>query len=147
LVPEVEKFVREAPKVGLAVSLHAADNTLRERIMPINRKYPLEELMEMLRRLPLPRRRMITFEYVLLGGENDSEQDALALARLLHGTKGKVNLIHYNPWPGSPHRSSSGKAAERFMEILTQKGYTVSLRRSRGEDILAACGQLALKRK
>jgi 23S rRNA (adenine2503-C2)-methyltransferase len=147
LVDEVDKFVREAPKVGLAVSLHAADNTLRERIMPINRKYPLEKLMEMLRRLPLPRRRMITFEYVLLGGENDSEQDAKALARLLHGIKGKVNLINYNPWPGSPHRSSSAKASERFMEILTQKGYTVSLRRSRGEDILAACGQLALKRK
>jgi 23S rRNA (adenine2503-C2)-methyltransferase len=143
LVPEVEKFVREAPKIGLAVSLHAADNALRERIMPINRKYPIEELMEMLRRLPLPRRRMITFEYVLLGGENDSEQDAGALARLLHGTKAKVNLINYNPWPGSPHRSSSAKAAECFMEVLTEKGYTVSLRRSRGDDILAACGQLA----
>lgn len=143
LVPDVEKFVREAPKIGLAVSLHAADNTLRERIMPINRKYPIEKLMGMLRQLPLPRRRMITFEYVLLGGENDSEQDARALARLLRGIKGKVNLITYNPWPGSLHRSSSGKAAERFMEILTENGYTVSLRRSRGDDILAACGQLA----
>ena len=143
LVPEVEKFVHEAPKIGLAVSLHAATNTLRESLMPINRKYTIEKLMETLRQLPLPRRRMITFEYVLLGGENDSEKDAMDLAKLLREVKGKVNLITYNPWPGSPHRSSSGKAAERFMEILTEKGYTVSLRRSRGDDILAACGQLA----
>jgi 23S rRNA (adenine2503-C2)-methyltransferase len=143
LVLEIEKFVRDAPKVGLAVSLHAAENTLRGRIMPINRKYPLERLIEALRRLPVPRRRRITFEYVLLGGENDSEQDAMALTDLLRGIKAKVNLIAYNPWPGSPHRSSSSKATERFMKILTENGYTVSLRRSRGEDILAACGQLA----
>jgi 23S rRNA (adenine2503-C2)-methyltransferase len=143
LVPEIETFVREAPKIGLAVSLHATTNALRERIMPINRKYSIEKLMDKLRQLPLPRRRKITFEYVLLGGENDSEQDALDLASLLRGTRNKVNLIAYNPWPGSPHRSSSHGATERFMEILVKKGLTVSLRRSRGDDILAACGQLA----
>jgi 23S rRNA (adenine2503-C2)-methyltransferase len=145
LTPEIERFVREAPKVGLAVSLHAASNELRGRIMPINRKHPVEEVVKALKDLPLPRRRRVTLEYVLLGGENDSEQDALALARLLKGVKSKLNLIAYNPWPGSPHRRSTGNAASRFMEILTAQGYTVSLRRSRGDDISAACGQLALK--
>jgi 23S rRNA (adenine2503-C2)-methyltransferase len=143
LLRELERFVREAPKVGLAVSLHAASNAVRAGIMPINRKYPLEPLMEKLRRLPLPRRRRITFEYVLLGGENDSEQDALDLVRLLRGIKAKVNLITYNPWPGSPHQRSSDESTERFLQILAERGYTVSLRRSRGDDILAACGQLA----
>lgn len=140
---ELEEFARKAPPVGLAVSLHATTNETRGRIMPINRKYPLETLMETVRHLPLPRRRRITFEYVLLGGENDSAEDAERLASLLRGARGKVNLINYNPWPGSPHRPSSPKATERFMQILLERGLTASLRRSRGDDILAACGQLA----
>lgn len=143
LVSEIESFFREAPKVGLAISLHATDNDLRSRLMPINRKFPIEKLMESIRRLPIPRRRKITFEYVLLGGENDSEQHALELTYLLRGAKAKINLIAYNPWPGAPHRSSSASATERFMQVLTDKGYTVSLRQSRGADVLAACGQLA----
>jgi 23S rRNA (adenine2503-C2)-methyltransferase len=143
LAEELERFVKASPPVGLAVSLHAATNESRDRMMPINRKYPLEELIETARRLPIPRRRKITFEYVLLGGDNDSEDDARRLARLLKGLKAKVNLIAYNPWPGSPHRASTARATERFLEILSRAGYTVSLRRSRGDDILAACGQLA----
>lgn len=143
LARELESFVREAPSVGLAVSLHATRNGLRDRLMPINRRYPLAELLEAIRNLPLPRRRKVTFEYVLLGGENDSEQDARELSCLLRGVKAKVNLIAFNPWPGAPHRPSSPEAAERFMEVLARQGYTVSLRRSRGADVLAACGQLA----
>ncbi len=143
LVKELEAFFREAPKVGLAVSLHATDNDLRGRLMPINSKFPIEKLMESIRHLPLPRRRKITFEYVLLGGENDSEQHAFELAHLLRGAKAKVNLITYNPWPGAPHKASSPVATERFMQVLADKGYTVSLRQSRGADVLAACGQLA----
>jgi 23S rRNA (adenine2503-C2)-methyltransferase len=143
LVKEIESFFREAPKVGLAVSLHATDNDLRGRLMPINRKFPIEELMDTIRRLPIPRRRKITFEYVLLGEENDSEQHAFGLALLLRGAKAKINLIAYNPWPGAPHKTSSSAATERFMQVLTDKGYTVSLRQSRGADVLAACGQLA----
>jgi 23S rRNA (adenine2503-C2)-methyltransferase len=143
LVDEIESFFHEAPKVGLAVSLHATDNDLRGRLMPINRKYPIEKLMEAIRRLPIPRRRKITFEYVLLGGENDSEQHAFELAQLLRGAKAKINLIAYNPWPGAPHKASSQRATERFMQVLADKGYTVSLRQSRGADVLAACGQLA----
>lgn len=143
LAAELVRFAEAAPPVGLAVSLHATTNDARERMMPINRKYPLEELLAAARRLPLPKRRKITFEYVLLGGENDSETDARRLARLLQGIPAKVNLIAYNPWPGSPHRASTKEATERFLEILSEAGYTASLRRSRGDDILAACGQLA----
>jgi 23S rRNA (adenine2503-C2)-methyltransferase len=143
LVKEIESFFREAPKVGLAVSLHATDNDLRGRLMPINRKFPIEKLMEAIRRLPVPRRRKITFEYVLLGGENDSEQHATELALLLRGAKAKINLIAYNPWPGAPHKASTSAATERFKQVLIDKGYTVSLRQSRGADVLAACGQLA----
>jgi 23S rRNA (adenine2503-C2)-methyltransferase len=143
LADEIESFFQEAPKVGLAVSLHATDNDLRGRLMPINRKYPIEKLMEAIRRLPIPRRRKITFEYVLLGGENDSEQHAFELAHLLRGARAKINLIDYNPWPGAPHKASSQTATERFMQVLADKGYTVSLRQSRGADVLAACGQLA----
>jgi 23S rRNA (adenine2503-C2)-methyltransferase len=143
LAEELERFAAAAPPVGLAVSLHATTDDARDRMMPINRKYPLEELLQATRRLPLPRRRRITFEYVLLGGENDSEADARRLARLLKGIPAKVNLIAYNPWPGSSHRASTDEATERFLGILLQAGYTASLRRSRGDDILAACGQLA----
>ena len=143
LAEELERFVASSPPVGLAISLHATTNESRDRMMPINRKHPLEELLETARRLPLSRRRKITFEYVLLGGENDSVEDAERLVGLLRGVKAKVNLISYNPWPGSPHQASTVQATERFMEILAGAGYTVNLRRSRGDDILAACGQLA----
>jgi len=142
LASELERFARQAPAIGIAVSLHASNNETRGRLMPINRSYPLEALLEATRRLPLPRRRRITFEYVLLGDENDSPADARGLAELLRGVRAKVNLIAFNPWPGVPHRASTAEATERFREILSERGYTVSLRRSRGDDILAACGQL-----
>jgi 23S rRNA (adenine2503-C2)-methyltransferase len=143
LAAELERFAEMAPPVGLAVSLHATTDEARDRLMPINRKYPLGELLAAARRLPLPKRRKITFEYVLLGGENDSESDARRLARLLGGIPAKVNLIAYNPWPGSPHRASTNEATDRFLGILAEAGFTAGLRRSRGDDILAACGQLA----
>jgi 23S rRNA (adenine2503-C2)-methyltransferase len=143
LPDELERFATEHPTVGLAISLHATTNGNRSRIMPINRKHPLEELLAVARRLPLPRRRRITFEYVLLGGENDTRADAHRLASLLEGMKAKVNLIAYNPWPGSPHVRTTRDATESFMRILAAVGITVSLRRSRGDDVLAACGQLA----
>jgi 23S rRNA (adenine2503-C2)-methyltransferase len=147
LVPQMDAFFRKVPSVGLAVSLHAPKDGIRGQLMPINRKHPLGRLMETIRGLPLPKRRRITFEYVLLGGENDREQDALELARLLRGTRSKVNLIAYNPWPGSPHRPSTPAATDHFMQTMVDKGYTVSLRRSRGADVMAACGQLAGRRR
>lgn len=143
LVDELERFSAKAPLVGLAISLHATTNAVRDRVMPINRKHPIEELIAAARALPIPRRRRITFEYVLLGGENDTLEDAKRLATLLEGAKAKVNVIAYNPWPGAPHARSTPEATSHFMNVLMDAGLTVSLRRSRGDDVLAACGQLA----
>ena len=143
LVDELERFAARAPAVGLAISLHATTDALRSRIMPVNRKHSLETLVATARKLPLPRRRRITFEYVLLGGENDSVADAERLAHLIGGVRAKVNVIAYNPWPGSPHTGSTPAATARFLEVLQDAGLTASLRRSRGDDVLAACGQLA----
>lgn len=143
LPAELERFVETAPNVGLAISLHATTDALRDRIMPVNRAHPIEDVLETARRLPLPRRRRITFEYVLLRGENDHPSDARRLAELLEGMRAKINLIAYNPWPGSPHERSTRDATEGFTKVLVDAGLTVSLRRSRGDDVLAACGQLA----
>jgi 23S rRNA (adenine2503-C2)-methyltransferase len=143
MVDEIARFANEAPPVGLAISLHATTDELRNRVMPINRKHPLEDLLAAARALPIPKRRRITFEYVLLGGENDSPDDAHRLANLLRGIPAKVNLISYNPWPGSPHERSTRERTETFVEILAAAGLTATVRRSRGDDVLAACGQLA----
>jgi 23S rRNA (adenine2503-C2)-methyltransferase len=143
MVDEIARFTENAPAVGLAISLHATTDELRNRVMPINRKFPLQELIAAARALPIRRRRRITFEYVLLGGENDSAADARRLAALLEGIRAKVNLIAYNPWPGAPHKRSTRERTEAFVEILAAAGLTATVRRSRGDDVLAACGQLA----
>jgi len=129
--------------VKLAVSLHAATDGLRDVLVPINRKYPLAELMATLRSYPgADNARRITFEYVMLQGVNDSPADAKALVRLVSGLPCKFNLIPFNPWPGSAYACSSEEAMSRFAEILNNAGYTAPVRRPRGRDILAACGQL-----
>ncbi len=129
--------------VNLAVSLHAVTNELRNELVPLNRKYPLEALMAACRRYPTASNvRRITFEYVMLAGVNDSPAEARALARLIAGIPAKVNLIPFNPWPGSPYACSTPEAVERFSDILAAAGYTSPVRTPRGRDILAACGQL-----
>jgi len=129
--------------VGLAVSLHAVRNDIRDEIVPLNRKYPIEELMAACRRYPgASNARRITFEYVMLKGVNDSEADARELVRLLKGLPAKVNLIPFNPWPGSPYETSSNNAIHRFANIVMEAGYASPIRKPRGRDILAACGQL-----
>ncbi|MDQ1080255.1 23S rRNA (adenine(2503)-C(2))-methyltransferase RlmN [Pseudoroseomonas cervicalis] len=129
--------------VGLAVSLHAVRNDIRDEIVPLNRKYPIEELMAACRRYPgASNARRITFEYVMLKGVNDSEADARELVRLLQGIPAKVNLIPFNPWPGSPYETSSNNAIHRFARIVQEAGYASPIRTPRGRDILAACGQL-----
>ncbi|PWC29378.1 23S rRNA (adenine(2503)-C(2))-methyltransferase RlmN [Teichococcus aestuarii] len=129
--------------VGLAVSLHAVRNDIRDEIVPLNRKYPIEELMAACRRYPgASNARRITFEYVMLKGVNDSEADARELVRLLKGIPAKVNLIPFNPWPGSPYETSSNNAIHRFGRIVMEAGYSAPIRTPRGRDILAACGQL-----
>ena len=129
--------------VGLAVSLHAVRDELRNEIVPINRKYPLAELLSACRDYPgLRNSRRITFEYVMLKDVNDSLADARELVRIIAGIPAKVNLIPFNPWPGAPYERSSDDAIERFAEIVRNAGYPSPVRTPRGEDIMAACGQL-----
>jgi 23S rRNA (adenine2503-C2)-methyltransferase len=129
--------------VNLAVSLHAVSDELRDDLVPLNRKYPLAELLAACRDYPgVHNARRITFEYVLLNGINDSPADAREMARLLKGIPAKVNLIPFNPWPGAPFACSSPEAIERFAEILFEGGLTAPVRQPRGQDIMAACGQL-----
>lgn len=129
--------------VNLAVSLHAVRDDLRDELVPLNRKYPIAELMAACRRYPgASNARRITFEYVMLKGINDSEADARELVRLIHGLPAKVNLIPFNPWPGSTYETSSNNAVHRFARIVMDAGYASPIRTPRGRDILAACGQL-----
>ena len=129
--------------VNLAVSLHAVTDELRDEIVPLNRKYPLAELMAACRRYPgASNARRITFEYVMLKGVNDSEAEARALVRLIAGIPAKVNLIPFNPWPGSAYEPSGREALLRFARIVSDAGFASPIRMPRGQDILAACGQL-----
>jgi 23S rRNA (adenine2503-C2)-methyltransferase len=141
LVPQMQRLLRDT-RVNLAVSLHATTDDLRSQMMPINRKYPLAELIECCRTLPLPNRRRITFEYVLLRGVNDTPEDATRLAKLLSGLRCKINLIPFNPHPGSPFQRPTREEIERFKSALQTRGYQVNVREPRGDDIQAACGQL-----
>jgi 23S rRNA (adenine2503-C2)-methyltransferase len=129
--------------VNLAVSLHAVRDDVRDRLVPLNRKYPIADLLEACRSYPgSSNARRITFEYVMLKGVNDSPADARELVRLLAGIPAKVNLIPFNPWPGAPHECSSDAAIEAFSDIVFAAGYSAPVRTPRGRDILAACGQL-----
>ncbi len=141
LVPMMERLLNDTA-VNLAVSLSATTNEQRERIAPINRRYPLEVLVETCRSLPLARRRRITFEYVMLKGVNDSPADAARLAKLMAPLRAKVNLICFNPFEGAAFESSPRSAIEAFQAILHQGNLTATIRESRGLDIAAACGQL-----
>jgi 23S rRNA (adenine2503-C2)-methyltransferase len=129
--------------VNLAVSLHAVRDDLRDEIVPLNRKYPIAELIAACRRYPAASNaRRITFEYVMLKGINDSEAEARELIRLIAGIPAKVNLIPFNPWPGSPYETSTAAAIDRFANIVTDAGFSSPVRAPRGRDIFAACGQL-----
>jgi 23S rRNA (adenine2503-C2)-methyltransferase len=142
VAPMIERCGAELG-VGLAISLHAVTDELRDRIMPINRKYPLAELLAACRRYPgASNARRITFEYVMLKEVNDSPADAKALVRLIAGIPAKINLIPFNAWPGAPYECSTPEAIERFAEIVNRAGYSSPVRTPRGRDILAACGQL-----
>ncbi len=143
LIPEMKRLVEEGLGIKLAVSLNAPTDEIRNRLMPINRRYPLKALLSACRGLGLPNRERITFEYVLFGGLNDAPIHARMLASLLRGIRCKVNLIPYNPFPGSTHQRPQEGDVLRFQRILISFNYTATIRWSRGTDILAACGQLA----
>jgi len=129
--------------VMLAISLHAVRDDLRDELVPLNRKYPLAELLDACRAYPgLSNARRITFEYVMLKGVNDSLADARELVRLLSGIPAKINLIPFNPWPGTKYACSDWEEIERFADVVNRAGYASPIRTPRGRDILAACGQL-----
>jgi len=132
--------------VNLAVSLHATTDDVRSRIVPINRRFPIDELIESCKRLPIARRSRITFEYVMLAGINDSLEDARRLAKLLGPLRAKVNLLQFNPFPDSGFAPSPPHVIEAFQARLMQANLTATVRRSRGQDIAAACGQLYAER-
>jgi 23S rRNA (adenine2503-C2)-methyltransferase len=145
LVPEIEKLGKDFNgDIGLAISLHAADDETRSRLMPINRKYPLAKLMDALRAYPLPRRRRITIEYTLVAGQNDTEAEAKKVARLLRGLPVKINLIPMNPIATSDLGPTDFSGVLRFQQTLCDAGYSCFIRRRRGDEVGAACGQLAL---
>jgi 23S rRNA (adenine2503-C2)-methyltransferase len=142
VAPMIERCGRELG-VNLAISLHAVNDELRDQIVPINRKYPLATLLEACRTYPgLTHARRITFEYVMLKDVNDSPAEARELVRLLKGIPAKVNLIPFNPWPGAPFECSSDAAIKRFSDVVFDAGYSSPIRTPRGQDIMAACGQL-----
>lgn len=142
VVPEIARWGGEAQTM-LAISLHAVRDDLRDELVPINRKYPISELLEACRNYPgLSNARRITFEYVMLKGVNDSLADAKALVQLLKGIPAKINLIPFNPWPGSRYECSEWEQIERFAEVVNKAGYASPVRTPRGRDIFAACGQL-----
>jgi 23S rRNA (adenine2503-C2)-methyltransferase len=142
LVPQIRRLGEETP-VKLAVSLNATTDAQRDRLMPVNRRYPLAELLAACRAFPMKQGRRITFEYVLLGGVNDSDDDALRLAALVRGIPAKVNLIPYNENPGLGFAGPAKGRLEAFQRLLVERQITVVVRRNRGQDISAACGQLA----
>ena len=142
LVPKMALLAERGPEVNLAVSLNASTDQERDRIMPINKRYPLKLLIDACRRFPLGPRRRITFEYVLIEGLNDSAEDARRLAKLVKGIRCKINLIPLNPHAGSGLKRPSERAVVGFRNILAGLNLTVLVRESKGQDILAACGQL-----
>ncbi len=142
LVPRMTKLGKDIT-VNLAISLNAADDKTRSFLMPINSRYPLKTLLSACRDFPLPNRRMITFEYILIKGVNDRDEDALKLVSLLKGLRAKINLIPLNPLPGLDMSPSSMESILNFQGILLKNHFTAIIRKSKGADILAACGQLS----
>jgi 23S rRNA (adenine2503-C2)-methyltransferase len=142
VLPALEKLATEPVMPNLAISLHSTTEEQRDMLVPINRKYGLKELLDACRRFPVKRRERITFEYVMLSGVNDTPEDARRLVKLLHGIRGKVNLLPLNEAAGIPFARPSDDRVNRFARILSDHGVTVSVRKSRGRDIRAACGQL-----
>jgi 23S rRNA (adenine2503-C2)-methyltransferase len=142
LVSGIERLAKENLRVNLAVSLHATSNEIRDRIMPVNRGFAIEELLAACRRFPLPFRQRMTFEYVLLEGINDSAEDARRLVKLMKGIRGKINLIPFNDWEGSSFARPPLARILDFQTVLLEHGIRATVRWSKGEDIGAACGQL-----
>jgi 23S rRNA (adenine2503-C2)-methyltransferase len=145
LLPALERLAREPLMPNLAISLHAPTDVLRGELVPLNKKYGIGEIIAACRRFPLKKRSRITFEYVMLAGVNDSNEDARKLVKVLAGVKAKVNLLPLNEAPGIPFERPSDERINAFAKILADRGLMVSVRKSRGRDIRAACGQLIVE--
>ncbi len=142
IVPEIIKWGNEVDS-RLAISLHATNDELRNNIVPINKKFPLKDLIKACREYPRSKNsKRITFEYVMLKGVNDTAQDARKLVKLISGIPAKINLIPFNPWPNSPYECSGKEEIKKFSDIIKNAGYASPIRKTRGQDIMAACGQL-----
>jgi 23S rRNA (adenine2503-C2)-methyltransferase len=142
VVPKIVEL-GERTRTMLAISLHATNDALRDELVPLNKKYPIQILLEAIRQYPdLSNSKRVTFEYVMLKGVNDSPAEARALVNLLKGIPSKINLIPFNPWPGSPYECSDWDTIETFADIVNRAGYASPIRTPRGRDIFAACGQL-----
>jgi 23S rRNA (adenine2503-C2)-methyltransferase len=146
VLPGLERLAQEAYMPNLAISLHATTEAQRDLLVPINRKYSLAQLMDACRKFPLKKRSRITFEYVMVAGVNDTIEDARRLVRLLNGLKAKVNLLPLNEAAGIPYSRPSDEQVDAFAQVLANAHITVSVRKSRGRDIRAACGQLAIEK-
>jgi 23S rRNA (adenine2503-C2)-methyltransferase len=145
LIPGIERLGRDfAGKIGLAVSVHAPNDATRDRIIPMNRRYPVRDLMQALRAYPLPKRRRITIEYTLINGVNDSLEHARELAEILRGIPSKINLIPMNPITASELRAPTAESVRQFQSVLADAGYSCFVRTRRGDEVAAACGQLAM---
>lgn len=142
LVPAIEKLALDFPPVNLAISLHSARNDVRTELMPINKVYDLERLFKAIKQIPLKAHRRITYEYLLAEGMNDTMEDVVALANLLNPKESKINLIPFNEFPGSKYKRPSEQKIMWFLDQMIKRGFTVTIRTTKGSDILAACGQL-----
>ncbi len=147
LAPKIEKLGKMNTGVLLAISLHAVDDELREKLMPINKAYNIADIIEAVKRFPIDQRKRVMFEYLMIRNLNDSLDSAKKLVKLLNGIKAKVNLILFNPYPGSPFERPEAERVERFQKFLLSKGLLCTVRESKGLDISAACGQLREKRR
>ena len=147
VIPGIRRLTQSGSKANLALSLNAANDDLRRRLMPVARQFPLEGVMEAVREWTAVRKRRVTFEYIIFKGINDSEADALALAQLVRGIPCKINLLAYNPVGGAGFRRPNDDEVDRFAKILYPRTQAVTVRKSRGQDIDAACGQLAGRKK
>jgi 23S rRNA (adenine2503-C2)-methyltransferase len=145
IAPKILELANRAPMVNLAISLNATTDKVRDYIMPVNKMYPLKKLLDACREFPIPPRRRITFEYVMLKGINDTPEDAKRLVNLLKGIPSKVNLIPFNPFEGCGFKRPDDETVLRFQQILVDSNMTALIRKSKGQDILAACGQLKAK--
>ena len=142
IVPKILEWGKDVD-TRLAISLHAPNDKIRDEIVPINKKYPLKELIKACQNYPRTRNsKRITFEYVMLKGVNDKTSDARQLIKLIQGIPAKINLIPFNPWPNSPYECSDRSQIKKFSDILNNAGYSSPIRKTRGQDIMAACGQL-----